>query len=373
MKHHAGIRRSRRRNRCPGLTAFVLFAAGVALGAGTAPAEPFETPPSPTSEQLPGGGVLADRLPLPDWLGENLRLTLDLATRVDFSEEQEQFSFRQFIGIDLHKVISGPRGDIGTLIVQIYGTRIDNVEPTPPIFEDDHDWEAVYRIVNFNYTGLAAGRLNLRIGHFEIPFGLEYSAVTNGTLRQYLAPRNLGLKADWGVSLNGVIDAFQYEFALTRGSGNTYQDNHDPYTLSGRVGRIGPRSDIGASGYYAQLTNPGGTSERWRVALDGQLYEGAFGVMAELGFGETDARGVSNNLIEVNWVNPDETVTLYLQARVLAQEFARRWDEAASGALGVRWAPDNLWALSAQFSQDIEPFARNRRDSRISLQLRLRL
>lgn len=327
----------------------------------------------PASEQLPGGGSLAEWLPLPDWLSKNLRLSLDLSSRANYSEEREEFFFNQFIGLDLHKVMSGPKNDLGTLTVQIYGTRIDNVEPTPPVFDDDHDWELIYRILNFNLTSLAEGKFNLRVGHFEIPFGLEYPLTTNGTFRQFLSPRNLGLKSDWGVSVNGVISNVDYEFALTRGSGNEYEDDNTPYTTGGRVGVRDPRRQAGLSGYYAQLPVQVGTSERWRLALDGQIYEGAFGLLAESGYGETDGLGVSNHLIETNWVNPDETWLVYLQTRIFVQEFARRWDESLSTALGVRWTPDNHWALSAQLTQDLLPFSSLARDTVVSIQVRFRL
>ena len=40
------------------------------------------------SEQLPGSGDLVGWLPLPEWLEENLRLTVDLASRTNYHEER---------------------------------------------------------------------------------------------------------------------------------------------------------------------------------------------------------------------------------------------------------------------------------------------
>ena len=340
-----------------------------------ATASPAETlhGSTPGGEQLPSGGALGEILPLPDWLSDNLRASLDLSSRANYSEERDDFFYQQFIGLDVHKVIRSEDRDLATFIAQVYATHIDNVEPVPPGFDDDHDWELIYRILNLNLYALPRGVLNLRVGHFEIPFGLEYPISTNGTLRDYLSGRNLGLKADWGASINGVVSDWNYEFALTRGSGNEYSSRGDPYTAGGRVGWSGMRADAGVSGYYAELRSPAGTSERWRAALDGQLYEGAFGLLAEVGYGETDDRGVSNNLVELNWVNPDETWLLFLQTRLFFEEFASGWDEAVKLAAGVRWAPDAHWALSAQLAQDALAFDPAGRDTVVSLQIRFRL
>ncbi len=324
-------------------------------------------------EQIGGGGALSDALPLPAAVLENLRLAIDLASRANYAEERDAFFFQQFIGLDLHKVIDAGGRDLATLIVQVYGTRIDNVEPTPPIFEDDHDWEAVYRILNVNLYPFARKALNLRVGHFEIPFGLEYPLSTNGTLRDYQSTRNLGLKADWGVSLNGLRNGFSYELALTRGSGNEYENDGNPYTMGGRVGHTGFRTDLGLSGYYAQLPAGSQKSERWRTAIDGQIYEGTLGLLAEIGYGETDDRGVSNNLVELNWTTPGESVLVFCQSRFSIQEFARDWDEALRVSAGVRWTPDSSWSLSGQLMQDLVTFDQSGHDTIVSLQLRLRI
>lgn len=156
-----------------------------------------------------------------DSLTDNARWAFDLSARGMYNNRANEWYSAFFMGLDLHKVFSGPDGDWGTLVLQPYVMRLDS-PAQPAFFEDHHDWELVYRIFNFNYTGLAGGKFNVRVGHFEIPFGLEHVVNTNGTLHDYMHGPNIGIKADWGVSLNGELETFDYEFSLTRGTGNEW-------------------------------------------------------------------------------------------------------------------------------------------------------
>ena len=166
----------------------------------------------------------------PSPLTDNLRWAIDLAARPSFDDRLDEWHSAFFLGLDVHKVFGSESGDWGTLVLQPYLTRLDSPRH-PPFFESNHDWELVWRIFNFNYTGIASGRFNVRVGHMEIPFGLEQVVNTNGTLRDYQHGRNIGVKADWGVSLNGELPAWDYEFSLTRGTGNEWSSRGDPFPL----------------------------------------------------------------------------------------------------------------------------------------------
>ena len=98
-------------------------------------------------------------------------------------------------GLDVHTVIAGKRGDIGTLTFQPYLLRIDDAPAAGGLFEDEHDWALQWRIANFNYTGLGHGRFNVRVGHFEIPFGLTSGSKTAELQRelQILIQENLSV------------------------------------------------------------------------------------------------------------------------------------------------------------------------------------
>ena len=326
---------------------------------------------------LPAAGQppLSSLLPLPDAVRDNLRLALDFSTRPAWSDARDEFFYLHAIGIDLHKVVSSPTRDWGTLIVQTYLTRIDNVSPPPPPFDDPHDWELIYRILNFNLALRRDGSLNLRAGHFELPFGLEHVVNTNGTLRDYLSPRNLGLKADWGASVNGVLSAFEYEVGLTRGSGNRYRKRGDPWLVSGRIGTPRHRRlALGISALGGEPRAGAGTQRRWRTAVDLRTGLGPFGAMLEAGLGQDGSRDISNSLLEFNWTNSSESWLVYTQFRFQVMDTPRRSaDHDTAAALGVRFAPDAHWALSAEWSQGLSTLRGQSRNSVVRAQLRYRL
>ncbi len=307
---------------------------------------------------------------------ENLRFTVDLAERPIYSEHSGLFSNAFFLGIDLHKVFSNSEGDWGTLTLQPFLTRLDGVRRRPPFFDDAHDWELVYRICNFNYTKYGEGRRNIRIGHMEVPYGLEQVINTNGTLRDYIHGRNIGVKGDWGVSLNGETDEGEYEVALLRGSGNEWRRREDPYLVAGRIGT--PRGEpisIGMSALYGDVyryTGPTPTVRRSRIGVDFITGKGPFTVMGDVSIGRDPGTSVVNTVFEIDWHNRHETWLVYNQMLFFNLDLPTGWDTNAINVLGVRWTPDNHWALSGQWSQDITSFAGNSSTGVFALQVRYR-
>ena len=324
---------------------------------------------------------------------DNLRVALDLSSRyVVLSHGQKNFS-QQFIGIDIHKVLTGPDGDWGTFIFQGYLTRFNNVERHPAAFESDHDWEMVYRIWNLNYTALADGSLNIKIGRFEIPYGLEHDIDTNGHLLDYMSLRNLGLKPDWGSTINGVLPDCQYELALSRGSGIEYTQRNDPYIVSGRIST--PPEDkvvIGLSGFHGRVANGGAVANvraglasptdlgdvgsivrRSRFGLDAAWYTASqFAFLGEVSVGRDYRQDIVNGLVELDWNSLDETVLVYLQGRFFNQRFSPGWDDAFATRLGFRYNPDNNWDLSAQYIQNISAFRATPHGAAVAFQIRYR-
>jgi len=137
---------------------------------------------------------------------DNLRFTIDLSVRPQYNFKSDHISHIESFGFDLHKVFTSyDSGDIGTLLLQGYFTKLNNVETHPPFFNGENDLKFICRICNMNLAILDRGTLNFRIGHFDTPFGLEYNLDTNGTLRQYSNGRDLGDKLDWGIAVNGKL------------------------------------------------------------------------------------------------------------------------------------------------------------------------
>ena len=303
--------------------------------------------------------IPASRSLLPEAMQDNLRFAVDISARGMHFSESDEFAHVEALGFDLHKVFASESGDVGTLVLQGYLTRINNLERHPPFFDDDNDWEFVYRIFNFNYKVLNRDRLNLRIGHFEIPFGLEHSINTNGTLRDYIHGPNIGVKADWGVTLNGSLPLFEYEVSASRGSGNEWETKGDPYIYAGRIGTHNNHNFIvGLSvmdGEVFSAAAPDNTVERDRLGVDVRWYIGGFGLFAEHSFGEDEGEDVRSSLVEFNATADDGLWMAYLQFVHRTKDTYQSYQQRSSALkLGGKWDLNKRWDVSAQLTHDLK-------------------
>ncbi len=315
---------------------------------------------------LPQPGHADELLPesrnlLPDGWSENLRFRIDLSSRQIYSTGTDELHGVEFIGTDLHKVFTDDSGDVGTLTLQGYFTRIEDEEIRPGFANGE--WTYVYRIFNYNHVLLPRGRMNLKIGHFEIPMGLEHSINTNGTLRDYTHGRNIGVKADWGASLNGVLPGAEYEVSVTRGSGNNWETEGDPYIVAGRIATPGHRNVVwGVSAMAGDVfvQNSGGqTVERERLGVDVQWYLNQYGVLGEVSVGEANGEGTSTSLIELNRTANSGHWMAYAQYIYSTRDpdLGSSLD-ASTVLLGAKWDLKR-WDFSLQLSHDLDSFDGN--------------
>ena len=299
---------------------------------------------------------------------DNLRASVDISSRL--SRTESQFWSLHAVGLDVHKVFAGDRGDIGTLTFQPYVLRIDGAPSTPSLFDDNDDTALQWRIANFNYTALGRGRINVRMGHFELPFGLEHVVPTNGTLHQMNSPQALGLKADWGVSLNGDLPWFEYEVAAMRGAGNDFTTDADGIV----VGRVGSNRDanwrVGVSLLKGE-TGGAALTERRRAGLDAGLrLPHGFVIAGDYATGKDDGIEVGHLLTELGWWNRPETTFGYLQWRRSRFDRGLRVDSAH---FGFRYEPNRHWSTAMEFNRVFDEGPGTPSRQGISAQLRYRL
>ena len=315
---------------------------------------------SPYADEAPG-------------LFTNYRLAFDLSTRRTESLSDDGYSWAHFVGLDLHKVFTSSNGDIGTLVFQPYMTRLSNVQRPPFFFDDGDDWELVWRIANFNYTGLSRGGFNIRVGHYEIPFGLEQNIDTNGTLRQYTFS-DRAIKVDWGLTANGKYFGLDYEVALSRGSGNDFTARHDPYLFSGRIGTNAQQNFIiGFSWMVGDVLGAGGATPRKRAGLDIAYYTGAWEFLLEVSGGDNDGNATANALVESSWRTPMEDLHLYLQFRQLFNHPSAEWIDRSRFSWGAQYRFTPKFSASMEISHDVDAFEGVERSATALLQARLRL
>lgn len=300
----------------------------------------------------------------------NLRWTVDLSSRRIF-QRQDSFA-KNVVGFDLHKVISTADRDIGTLIFQPYIVNLSGSD-TQPFFFDGRDTELTWRITNFNYIALSNGSLNIRAGHFEIPFGLEQNIGTNGTLRQYSFAER-GIKTDWGVSINGVLPRWDYEISLTRGSGNDINDRGNPYIFAGRIGSAAHKNFVfGVSFFDGEVLGEIANTRRQRVGFDITKYLNDWQLLAEFSAGEDDDASRALALLEASWRSNDESLHLYSQFSQRRIELENVKDSGSVLTFGGRI---RLWSsllVSGQWSKAVNSLGAQNNASEFTLQIRYRL
>ena len=311
-----------------------------------------------------------------DWLGsfaDNLRLTIDVSGRVQYNSASEQWSTTQFYGFDLYKVFSGPRGDIATMVLQGFATRLGNAGQPPYFFDGPTDWQWIWRMFFVNWRLDPRGTLNVKTGHFEMPFGLEALLDTNGTLRQVDTARNLGIKADWGVTLNGVTQDFEYEVGVGRGSGNEWRSDGDPYLVTGRIGTAREADAwVGVSGFSGHLWRPGGAQvRRQRVGVDTGTHCGPWTLMGQASFGTNDDVDTRHYLAELDWQGPDDAWLVYGQVNGLQQNTGG-WQDAVKAVVGMEWAWDKHTLFSVQLIRDVTTMNDAPHATVVQMQLRYR-
>ena len=228
----------------------------------------------------------------------NFRHTVDLSVRTVKAGDNDPMQLA-FVGLDLHRVISSSSEDRATLTLQPYVAFVrngpsgwDSPPQKHPMFDGSNDWSMQWRNFNANIKILQDGSLNIRLGHIEVPFGIEYPIDTNGRALDYAHGANfVGIKADWGVSLNGIKNGYEYEVALLRGSGNGYAsesvDREAPYFISGRIGATRNADfGFGLSSLTGRLLTPSREIvQRSRIALDSQYYYRNLGFLGEISVG----------------------------------------------------------------------------------------
>lgn len=313
------------------------------------------------------------RAETPWGLAQNSRFAIDISSKISRNIDTHHSAISHVFGLDFHKVFTADSGDIGTLVFQPYIVSLNNV-PNPPFFFDDgDDTELTWRIANFNYTALSDGKFNIRFGHFEIPFGLEQNLDTNGTLRQYTFS-DRGIKADWGISFNGILTNLDYEIALTRGSGNEVKSQGNPYIISGRLGTPSHENFVvGLSWFYGDVLGGSGITERKYLGLDFAYYYHNWELLLEVSGGQTEQVDTVNLLMEVSWRSALENLHLYAQWKNSQLKPDIDWEAGDDFIAGLRWFPSSNFEISTQFVKQLDLVKQQEKPTLLTLQIRLRI
>jgi hypothetical protein len=274
------IRRYRRcLCRIAAAAAFSMLLAPLRLPAYGAPVEPATAPvgtPKPAAASAESGAVkpaagsasgsaavsTAQSAPLPQAfqptpipLGHGLLVggALDLRAQSATAGSRTGTSLNA-VEVDLQHPLTSKGVPRGNIVLQVIGEDpiINSREADVQLGEA----YLLYKLPLHNDTGTTAF---VKIGQFQIPFGLL--AVYDPHLRvvQPIYSEALGLRTDWGAAVSGSLYGYlQYDFALTTGTGPNHADvdpnrlvtlrlgrtfvtRNGVVTLCGRAAAIGPR------------------------------------------------------------------------------------------------------------------------------------
>ena len=210
-------------------------------------------------------------------------------------------------GVEVFTRIVTPRGTWGSFDAQL---RWMWTSETGAMDIEVHNLELEKRLL--------FGRLNIRVGHFQAPFGLEALPLdTHTTLLQLSNPRVLGIKHDWGLGIRGQVDGLDYDLAYTLGAGM------EPAFVgagmfTGRLGweDVGTGLGFGVSGLAGERRPMMMTNDRifgWRTGLDLRWSYGPVELMTEGSAGEDDGATAGAALLRLRVTTSDRMFSTALQ------------------------------------------------------------
>jgi len=228
------------------------------------------------------------------------------------------------------------------------------------------EWRLLYEIHNaYANFKLNDGRSNIKIGHFDVPFGLEPLIDTHSTLLQTQTSKNIGFKQDWGLSVNGALPSFDYEVAATLGTGGVEKISREDgsYLLSGRIGA--PSSEnfqYGFSLLYGRVfPSVYGTSDYLfekallmrRLGLDGQYLYRSYVFKGEIAYGKDEDRHVLSSLFEVDYTLPKyQKWQLEAQIKSFINDLEKSGSDDTIMTLGVSCKVTKEVTLRANYIHD---------------------
>ncbi|MDY6972164.1 MAG: porin [Thermodesulfobacteriota bacterium] len=202
----------------------------------------------------------------------------------------------------------------------------------------------------------------LKMGHFDVPFGLEPLLDTHPTILQTQATKNVGFKRDWGLSLNGQFPSFDYELSATIGSGGATKiwRKDGSYLLAGRVGSPADTLQYGLSVLYGNVLMAlyddylsEETVSRKRVGLDIQYEYKSYLLKGELAWGQDEDRDVLGTFLELDYTPPShQSLRLESQLKHFINDLGESKSDDTILSLGTSYKLNEDITLRFAWSHD---------------------
>ncbi len=211
-----------------------------------------------------------------------------------YSNSDGWFS-KDAVGFEYYGILSDSGGDIMMINLQIrFFFNSEFLEDNNPYkYQNFTTWDDYNKLLQFHNAWLRfkflRGYLNVTLGHFDIPYGLEPSVDTHSSLIQKLVFYDLKMKKDWGIMFSGQADAFDYWLSATIGSGMGFHLEGEQYLFSFRIATPESESTFGFSIAYGKVLPVMGTilmtsvaKETLRLVADSSILISEFKLETEI-------------------------------------------------------------------------------------------
>ncbi len=209
----------------------------------------------------------------------------------------------QGLFLNLRHVISDESGDRYILVGQIDAE--DN-------FEEVRPYNTYAQIKG------PLGKINLRVGHYLLPFGLLSYYDTERLLVHGIEEENLGNRLDWGAQMLGYSGPVDYALSVSQGSGSEFRDPDGNKLVTGRIGLQKDYSRYGFSVMTGKVDvddeeDGADYQERRRIALDAEWDLAPWTLRGELIAGQDSGEAVNGGVMLVDY---DLTPKLTLNSKI---------------------------------------------------------
>ena len=241
---------------------------------------------------------------------------------------------RQSMGFEALKKVSSQARTWSSFDFQGRLVRRDGRAPTQNDAEGAArpDWFFEYHNVYVDFydaldplLGAAAGRFNIRVGRFYVPFGLNLQTDTHGTVLQLSNAQNFGFERDWHAGLwGGLTDELDYGLYYLAGSGYHLKLKGQSGLAAGRVNLAGMfLSEYGLEGGASYLVgerlDSSGRVKTMRTGVDGRWHRtmprGTLVWTSELSLGRDASDEAATQLHQLEYLHASRRWGLAAQMR----------------------------------------------------------
>ncbi|OQA15456.1 MAG: hypothetical protein BWY64_02869 [bacterium ADurb.Bin363] len=284
--------------------------------------------------------------------GENALIYGEFYLLQTVSTGDDNFNTQDSIGFEAYKKFSGEYGDWGEGDLQFRMTYspLKNMIVTPMHADFDSIGQPVIYNAFLNFKG-NMGRSNIKIGHFDVPFGLEPDLDTHATLLQTLAMSNFGYIQDWGISLNGQLENIDYEAGIFTGTGDNLLFDRSAYLFSGRI--TNPvENDLrwGISAAGGKNLRGGNLESLWRLGFDTQYVYAQWTFKGEVYGGQTEGHPAYGVLGEIDYMFPGQNLELELQFQRSSNSTDLPDSDTTALIAGLTYRLSESWYLRTAYS-----------------------